>query len=349
MINEIVIQGLKSIAEIQIRCSNFNLFVGTNSSGKSTALQALLLVVQNLELKCGLNGPLVSLGEFREAKSFHVNKQKIDIKIQTKEEKMELEIADSNKIAISSTPKNSSISNILNYNNHKIDYLSCNRIGCRDTYQKNMAYSEELGNDGEYAIHYLSEHKSDRLESDLVKFKEESFTMLHQVNAWLNYIVGANIQVENILYTDVVKAEYSMLEGKYVRPKNVGSGVSYLISILILGMKSKKGGIVIIENPELHLHPLSQSRLCEFLYFIAQANRQVFIETHSDHFFNGIRAGIATNQMKEDKIAVNFFTLDQEFCTQNYEIKFGKRGKVLTPKENLFEQFDIDLDKMLGI
>ena len=62
MISKIHIEALKSIQEMTLDCAGLNLIVGTNSSGKSTLLQAILLNAQNREEKIGLNGKLVSLG-----------------------------------------------------------------------------------------------------------------------------------------------------------------------------------------------------------------------------------------------------------------------------------------------
>lgn len=140
----------------------------------------------------------------------------------------------------------------------------------------------------------------------------------------------------------------------YCRPVNIGSGVSYLISIIISCLGSSDNDILIIENPEIHLHPKAQSKLCEFLYFVSKANRQIFVETHSDHIFNGLRVGIATKQMKQEEISVNFFGLDDKNETQCNPIVFGDYGKVIGSNKNmdiddLFDQFDIDLDRMLGI
>ncbi len=140
----------------------------------------------------------------------------------------------------------------------------------------------------------------------------------------------------------------------YSRPVNVGSGISYLITILITCLASDKGDIILIENPEIHLHPKAQSKLCEFLYYIGSSGRQLFVETHSDHIFNGIRVGISNKTMKEDYIKVNFFVLDKNYNTQCNPVKFGDFGKVMgTNKEldinDLFDQFEIDLDRMLGL
>lgn len=50
--------------------------------------------------------------------------------------------------------------------------------------------------------------------------------------------------------------------------------------------------MLIIENPELHLHPKAQSELALFLSTVAHAGVQVVIETHSDHIVNGVRKSV---------------------------------------------------------
>ena len=76
MISKIRVTALKSIRDLSIECSNFNLFVGTNSSGKSTFLQALLLAAQK-----DLNGKYISLGEFREVRNYSMINSSIRIEI----------------------------------------------------------------------------------------------------------------------------------------------------------------------------------------------------------------------------------------------------------------------------
>ncbi len=73
MVNKIYIEGFKSIYKLEMELKQFTLFAGTNSSGKSLCIQALLLLVQNLENQYGFNGPYVSVGDYREIKNFNVN------------------------------------------------------------------------------------------------------------------------------------------------------------------------------------------------------------------------------------------------------------------------------------
>ena len=115
-------------------------------------------------------------------------------------------------------------------------------------------------------------------------------------------------------------------------------------------LSSIKDDILIIENPEIHLHPKAQSLLTEFFVFIANAGIQLIIETHSDHIFNGIRKGIFKKQISKEKIAVNFFKIDDKTLNTIYTpIEFTDTGRVNNIPNGLFDQFDEDLNVLLGI
>lgn len=347
MVKTIYVKGYKSIKELEVECSRLNLFIGTNSSGKSSLLQAILLVVQNLERSYGLNGPLVSSGGFRETRNYALKNDTIEIKLSNDGEQVDLDICEGGKISLVYR-EGGKLAQELNLINGRVHYLSCSRIGSQDVYHKNLSVSDMFGKNGEYAIDFLSEYKDEPLEKELIYY-HESYTFSAQVNRWLEYIIGARIQTEEIIGTDVVKASYNMVENFYARPKNVGSGVSYLISILIVCLGSRKGDMIIIENPEIHLHPLSQSRICEFLYFVARSGRQIFVETHSDHLFDAIRVGFSQKTMEKEHVAINFFRLGSDSCTRNHVIDIGKNGRIENPMPNLFDQFEVDLNKMLGL
>ena len=107
--------------------------------------------------------------------------------------------------------------------------------------------------------------------------------------------------------------------------------------------------ILVIENPEVHLHPSAQSKLADFFYYIAKSGRQVIIETHSDHVFNGIRAGVATKEIDREKVVVNFVYKKENQPTECEEILFGDNGRIVNPRKDLFDQFDLDLNRMLGV
>ena len=76
MIDKVHILALKSIKDLSVECSKLNLFVGTNSSGKSTFLHALLALTQR-----SLNGKYISIGDFREVRNYYMPNSSIKIEI----------------------------------------------------------------------------------------------------------------------------------------------------------------------------------------------------------------------------------------------------------------------------
>lgn len=355
MIKRLKISNFKSIQEIEMKCENLNLFIGTNSSGKSTVNQAVLLVGQNMESPVGLNGNFTMLGEFEENKCRYSTDREIRIGVIFSDDK-ELwntikrnEESDSLELRKEWSEHTEDFwREAFNVKKRNIQYLSCHRIGPQNWYNKNMLIDDMIGNDGEYAVSYLNKHKTDIIEEKLRRTSQD-YTLMGQVNWWLNYIVGAQISTEEILGTNLIKASYQMNDMPNIRPVNIGSGVSYLISILIMCLSSPDKGIIIIENPEIHLHPAAQSKICEFLYFTAESGRQLFVETHSDHIFNGFRAGISNKQMDKNKVNIQFMYLNDNHLTENMRVEIGKYGVIENQRENLFDQFDIDLNKMIGI
>jgi predicted ATPase len=92
-----------------------------------------------------------------------------------------------------------------------------------------------------------------------------------------------------------------------VRPTNMGFGVSYALPIVLGALTAANGGLIIIENPEAHLHPAGQSQMGIFLARMASAGVQVIAETHSDHVLNGVRRAIGEGVLSSEDAIVHFF------------------------------------------
>lgn len=362
MLKNLHIQNFKSFDNEQITLSNFTLLTGSNCSGKSSAIQALLLLAHNIDKKeqitnkqaSPINSYKVSLGDFSEIRNRNKNAKEILIEVNQNDKLASTKILlDTESGVIANTQVDKTLGEIFNSKNRKIHYLSANRIGVQDLYNKNINNFDKYGMLGEFAIDYLNSHRSEPLINTLVK-DNSSPTLSTQVDYWLQYILNTNIETEAIIGSDKIKTKFKINNGKktsdYVRPKNIGSGLSYVISIIIMCLSSKEDDILIIENPEIHLHPKAQALLTEFFIFIANAGIQLIIETHSDHIFNGIRKGIYKKQIVKDKIAVNFFQIDDKTLNTIYTpIKFTDNGKVKNIPNGLFDQFDEDLNVLLGI
>lgn len=102
--------------------------------------------------------------------------------------------------------------------------------------------------------------------------------------------------------------------------------------------------MLIVENPEAHLHPAGQSRIGFFLAMMAKAGVQVVLETHSEHVINGIRIAALKLGMDTQDICINFFSIDYAEGMHKVErIKMNDRMDVLEWPEGFLDQEEQDL------
>lgn len=132
----------------------------------------------------------------------------------------------------------------------------------------------------------------------------ENIKLLMQIDEWCDYIFpGVAVRVERTgsqMYKLKVKGDVI---------SNVGFGITYAFPILVSGLIANKGSILIVENPEAHLHAKAQSNMGYFLARMAAAGVRVIIETHSEHIVNGIRRMIIEGQtdMSHEDMTIYFF------------------------------------------
>ena len=99
---------------------------------------------------------------------------------------------------------------------------------------------------------------------------------------------------------------YDAEDLKGLNPNQLGTAVSYLSKVLIMCINAKKGDLLMIENPEIHLHPKAQAKLGKFLTIIANAGVQLIIETHSEHVVNKIQYQIFSQKFDAEKLAIYY-------------------------------------------
>ena len=80
---------------------------------------------------------------------------------------------------------------------------------------------------------------------------------------------------------------------------SVGVGVSQVLPVLAVCLLAEPGDIVLLEQPELHLHPALQMRLADFLLACVDSGRQIIVETHSEHLVNRLRRRVAEDGARD--------------------------------------------------
>ena len=152
--------------------------------------------------------------------------------------------------------------------------------------------------------------------------------LLHQTESWMARIVRPiQIDAEWFPNTSVTRLRFKTpgLRSEWTRAPNAGFGISYALPIIVAALRAEVGGLLLVENPEAHLHPTGQSRIGAFLAQVAADGVQIFLETHSDHVLNGIRVAVADSSaaLLPEQVLIHFFRAedDESPILQSMELK----------------------------
>ncbi|HEV2166526.1 MAG TPA: DUF3696 domain-containing protein, partial [Thermoplasmata archaeon] len=86
---------------------------------------------------------------------------------------------------------------------------------------------------------------------------------------------------------------------------SMGEGVSQLIPILSAVLGSRDGSCVLVEQPELHLHPDLQARIADlFVDQVVNNRKQIILETHSEHLLLRVRRRVAEGTLDPSQVAI---------------------------------------------
>jgi predicted ATPase len=120
----------------------------------------------------------------------------------------------------------------------------------------------------------------------------------------------------------------------------VGVGVSQVLPVLTLCLLSDPGSLIILEQPELHLHPATQQLLADFFLACARSGRQLLVETHSDHLVSRIRRRIAEDRSGVVKELATIVFAEQHPAegTSYRPIEVSDYGSVEDWPEGFFDQ-----------
>lgn len=133
-----------------------------------------------------------------------------------------------------------------------------------------------------------------------------------------------------------------------VRPTHIGFGLSYTLPIITAALALRQDGLMLVENPEAHLHPYSQSRMGVFLAMMAATGRQIFVETHSDHVINGIRLAVRFGFISPEQVYINYFQPPKNGGNSATvtQITAKENGRLTRWPKGFFDQIASDLSKL---
>ncbi|MEO5377508.1 MAG: DUF3696 domain-containing protein [Magnetococcus sp. DMHC-6] len=372
MIKNIQLKNFKCFEEISIPLSNLTLMTGLNGMGKSSVIQALLVIRQSFQqdlLQVGslaLNGDLINLGTAQAVLYEDAIRDQLEIDLIT-DSGVRINIGF--VYDIRSDILQQSIHNYVDSQKTNIfleslftdhfQYLQAERIGPRVTFpvSENYVYQHrQLGKHGEFTSHFLEIFgRNHKIISTLKHPKEPADELIYQTTAWLGEISpGVAIHLTKHANMDVMNLEYSFLtsigRSNHYRSSSVGFGITYTLPVIVAILAAPPGSMLILENPEAHLHPMGQVCLGELIALAAAAGVQIILETHSDHILNGIRVTVRQGKCSPEKVAIHFFSkIEINGRTQSRieSPQMDKDGRIDQWPDGFFDVWEKSLEKLL--
>lgn len=384
MISQLNVSNFKCARELEVRLRPLTLLSGLNGSGKSTVLQALGLVFQNhprwvSSLSQGstivLNGPLVRLGRLNNVLSERAEEPAvIAISLKTSSGEFTLRIQSDGTILDNDRKTFNSMHDLENgYLPSSIQYLHADRLTPQTRYgiADEQQSSEFLRANGTLTPAFLAEkartHKVNEKRRGSLKQSgipsrfqnrlESTPLLIDQLNIWLQYLSpGVRIDAQLFKELDSAQLSYSYLslglaqDSQPRRPAHVGFGLTYCLPILTACLCAPAGSLLLLENPEAHLHPRGQVAMGVLLARCAADGIQIIAETHSDHILNGVRLAVKRRDadISHHDVSLCHFKRDHDTGDSYIESpQVLENGALSEWPEGFFDDWEKSLEELL--
>lgn len=368
MINYMQIENFKSIKKLSLPLENLNLFFGMNGMGKSSVIQVLLLLRQSFweNYKSGLdclytNGEMIQLGTGRDIFCQSGFSDIIRFYVQFSDDatydccyKYESDKPNNDQLARvgAGTGENYAVSLF----SEQFSYLAAEHIGPRKQYsienwRKNGA--ARLGTMGEFIVPFLAlEGEKIRIPDEMCLQTGKTNRLIDQLSAWMAEISpGIRISAELLPAIEKAKLLISYSGDRLVSdsflPVNVGFGIPYVLPLVVELLISGKDSLLLIENPESHLHPKGQTMIARLISLAANHGCQIICESHSDHVINGVRVAVKNKQISNNKVGVFFFSKNKDQETKVDNIYMDKKGNLSEYPLGLLDEWGILMTELI--
>ena len=395
MLTRIELRHFKCFEVLKLPLCPLTLLSGPNASGKSSVLQALVLLHQTMRehewsMRLMLNGDAVRLGTVGDVIDQVHGRRSCEISLLDGEagyffhwefdgERAEMSMAVRQvrggsadgagwaKIASRDVDETEPLryllphglpapsgGNSLTNRLRRLSYLTAERLGPRENYPlEDPQLMPVVGPRGEHAVSVLHSGRDERV-LDGLAIAGVPPTRLRQVEARMaQFFPGCGLTVEQVPRANAATLGLrTSSDMDFHRPIHTGFGLTQVLPIVVAVVSASRDDLLLIENPEVHLHPAGQAAMGEFLAEVASAGVQVIVETHSDHVLNGIRRAVKNETLLPDAVALHFFRPrrgdERERTAQVQSPVLDSDGNIDTWPDGFFDQFDKDMNYFAG-
>ena len=239
-----------------------------------------------------------------------------------------------------------SLSKIVSYQYKGIKYIAPVRKEPNRIYEI-FQDENDVGLYGESTPQVLYSHKEDRSScvnppvNEILKTDRFKGRLIDCLNLWCNYL-----GIEQINFPD--KKDYTDAINLKIGSSNyadVGFGVSQILPVITMNLLMKWHETLILQQPEIHLHPKMQMDFSDFLLVSAYTGKNIIIETHSDHIINRITRRVMEDPAGRFKKLVKIYYVEKTGTGSNIyrDIDIDPVDGIVNAPDGFFTQFGTEL------
>lgn len=243
------------------------------------------------------------------------------------------------------------IEDLQDYFRHGIKYLGPLREPPKPLYPlEPLPDPTDVGYRGEHTAAVYDLNKNQMITYPALKSEDERpyfkrGTLHEAATAWLSYIGiidDLNTQDRGKFGRELQVRAHGLK--KFHDLTNVGVGVSQVLPLVIMALMSRVGSLLILEQPELHLHPRVQARLADFILAVARSGRQFLIETHSEYIIYRMRRRIAEADEALSNSLSLYFVERHSGVTEVRPVHVSEYGAISEWPKDFFDTSQLEAD-----
>jgi predicted ATPase len=376
MPEQLQLRYFKCFEHLDLPLGPLTLLSGANASGKSSALQALVLLHQTIRehewsTRLMLNGRSMQLGTVLDVVDKVHGRREFQIGLvegtstvhwtfRGEREEMSMETASVRVDGVETAsptilqyllpPDRFEAGSTLIKRLRDLTYITAERVGPREIYSlEDRQVAQVVGPRGEHTLSILYRVRAEPVRESLL-LTDIPPNGLNQVEARMGmFFAGCRLDVQPVPQANAVTLGIRTSDDtSFHRPAHVGFGLTQVLPIVVAAVSADAGDILLIENPEVHLHPAGQAMMGIFLSEVAASGVQVVVETHSDHVLNGIRKAVKGGILQPSDAVLHFFRPRGGELDQVVSPTLDRSGNIDVWPEGFFDQFDKDMNHFAG-
>ncbi len=376
MLTELRITNFKCFEVMNLPLKPLTLLTGTNGGGKSSVIQSLVLLTHTLSHRewsdsLLLDGPDLALGSAADVLNQRAARRHLSLGASTENQTIQWTFSVDDRRSLSVQLASISVDHrevtptpplrwllpatwsgprpVVDAL-RRLSWVTAERTGPRELLPlRDIGAHQQVGSRGELAAGLLYWREDSAVRAALRK-EAVPPTLFHQVRGRMQeFFPGCDLRVSPIDGASAVSLRLkSDARSEFQRPQNVGFGLTQLFPILVAVLAAEEGDCLLIENPEVHLHPKAQQHIGWLLALAAAGGVQVIVETHSDHVLNGLRLATKQRLIPHTDVAVHFFSPPPNGePVRPLSPNIDADGRLSEWPDGFFDQLDLALAELL--